>query len=155
MGSAGRIRVCSHEPHSSTKRGNRASGAKTGPSIVLRPGGALVLWLPNVESVEAALLRTYWIGYDAPRHLTTFGITTLRQALAIAGLNVAEIRHEAVGLEWAWALRLLAREHLPAAEPLLRRLHPLLIVAATPLAAIGTALGRSGRVRVIAVKTTE
>lgn len=122
---------------------------------VLRPGGALVLWLPNVESVEAALLRTYWIGYDAPRHLTTFGITTLRQALAIAGLNVAEIRHEAVGLEWAWALRLLAREHLPAAEPLLRRLHPLLIVAATPLAAIGTALGRSGRVRVIAVKTTE
>ncbi|MEI2618813.1 MAG: class I SAM-dependent methyltransferase [Thermomicrobiales bacterium] len=119
---------------------------------VLRPGGALILWLPSVESVEASLLRTYWIGYDAPRHLTTFGVTTLRRTLASAGLDMAEIRHEAVGLEWAWALRLFARDHLPAAEPLLRGIHPLLIVAATPLAALGATLGRSGRVRVIAVK---
>ncbi|HMM42341.1 MAG TPA: class I SAM-dependent methyltransferase [Thermomicrobiales bacterium] len=119
---------------------------------VLRPGGALILWLPNVESLEAALLGRYWIGYDAPRHLTTFGVSTLTRALSGAGLNVAEIRHEAVGLEWAWALRLLARDHLPAAEPILRRLHPLRFVAATPLATLGAALGRSGRVRVIAVK---
>ena len=105
-----------------------------------------------LQSLEAALLGRYWIGYDAPRHLTTFGVSTLTRALSGAGLNVAEIRHEAVGLEWAWALRLLARDHLPAAEPILRRLHPLLIVAATPLATLGAALGRSGRVRVIAVK---
>ncbi len=122
---------------------------------VLRPGGALILWLPNAESIEAALLRTWWIGYDAPRHLTTFGVTTLRRTLATASLNVAEIRHEAVGLEWVWALRLLARDRLPVAEPLLRRLHPLLIAAATPLATVGAALGRSGRVRVIAVKPVE
>jgi len=119
---------------------------------VLRPGGALILWLPNVESIEARLLRSYWIGYDAPRHLTTFGVSTLRNALARAGLTVADVRHEAVGLEWAWALRLFARDRLPAAEPLLRRLHPLLIIAATPLAAVGALVGRSGRVRVIAVK---
>lgn len=120
---------------------------------VLRPGGALILWLPNVESFEARLLRSYWIGYDAPRHLTTFGVSTLRNALARAGLTVAEVRHEAVGLEWAWALRLFARDHIPAAEPLLRRLHPLLIIAATPLAAVGALVRRSGRVRVIAEKS--
>ena len=43
----------------------------------------------------------------------------------------------------AWALRLLARERLPHAEPVLARLHPLLIVAATPLAALG-ALAAAG-----------
>jgi SAM-dependent methyltransferase len=119
---------------------------------VLRPGGALLLWLPNVESVEARVLGRYWIGYDPPRHLTTFGVSTLTRALDLAGFRVAQVRHETVGLEWAWAVRLAARERSPALERVLARLHPLLIVAATPLAAIGALTRRSGRVRVIAVK---
>jgi SAM-dependent methyltransferase len=117
---------------------------------VLRPGGALVLWLPNVESIEARLLGRYWIGYDAPRHLTTFGLTTLSRALAATGFQTRQVRHEAVGLEWAWALRLVLRERWPRAEHWLSRSHPLLIVAGTPLAAVGALSRRSGRVRVVA-----
>jgi SAM-dependent methyltransferase len=117
---------------------------------VLRAGGALVLWLPNVESIEARLLGGYWIGYDAPRHLTTFGMGTLEQTLKTTGFRVVDVRHEAVGLEWAWALRLWVRGRFPAAERALRRLHPLLIVLATPLALVGAASKRSGRVRVVA-----
>lgn len=117
---------------------------------ILVPGGALILWLPNVESIEARLLRTWWIGYDAPRHLTTFGITTLTRSLEASGLRVERVTHEAVGVEWAWALRLWLRDRWPATERVLRPLHPVTILVATPFAALGAITGRSGRVRVIA-----
>ncbi|HUG17041.1 MAG TPA: class I SAM-dependent methyltransferase, partial [Thermomicrobiales bacterium] len=55
---------------------------------VLAPGGAVILWLPNVESLEARLLKTWWIGYDAPRHLTVFDVSTLTRALEASGLRV-------------------------------------------------------------------
>lgn len=119
---------------------------------VLRPGGVLILWLPNADSIEARLLRSYWIGYDAPRHLTTFSVETLSLALRQAGFNVGDVTHEAVGLEWAWALRLWLSDRWPRSERVLKPLHPLLILAGTPLALIGKLLRRSGRIRVIAVK---
>lgn len=122
---------------------------------VLRDGGALVLWLPNADSIEARLLGRYWIGYDAPRHLTTFSTRTLRRALTSAGFGRAVVRHEAVGLEWAWALRLWLRGRWPVLERGLRPLHPLLIVLATPLALLGAVSGKSGRIRVVAVVDSE
>jgi len=118
---------------------------------ILGARGVLLLWLPNADSVEARLLGRYWIGYDAPRHLTTFTPTTLRHVLEASGFELWSIKHEAIGLEWAWALRLWLRERWPHCDVVLRRLHPLLIVLATPLAAVGALLGRSGRIRVIAV----
>jgi SAM-dependent methyltransferase len=117
---------------------------------VLVPSGAIVIWLPNAASIEARVLRGYWIGYDAPRHLTTFSVGTLSEALRLAGFRVRHVRHEALGLEWAWALRLWLRERWPASERLLAPAHAVLIVLATPLAAVGALTGRSGRIRVIA-----
>jgi 2-polyprenyl-3-methyl-5-hydroxy-6-metoxy-1,4-benzoquinol methylase len=117
---------------------------------VLAPGGSVIIWLPNVESFEARLLKSWWIGYDAPRHLTTFGVTTLTRALEASGLRVTRVTHEAIGVEWAWALRLWLRDRWPSTERVLRLLHPMTIVGATPLAALGALVRRSGRVRVIA-----
>lgn len=122
---------------------------------VLSPGGALILWLPNVESIEARVLGTRWMGYDPPRHLTTFGVSTLTRALETTGFSVVDVRHEAVGLEWAWGFRHWLRERRPGIERVFARLHPLLIVAATPLALIGALTGRSGRIRVVAVKRVD
>jgi SAM-dependent methyltransferase len=116
---------------------------------VLAPGGALILWLPNADSIEARILGRRWIGYDPPRHLTTFSVATLTSALESTGFRVTQVRHEAVGLEWAWGLRSWLRERNPRVERVIAPLHPLLIVAATPLAAIGALSNRSGRVRVI------
>jgi hypothetical protein len=62
------------------------------------------------------------------------------------------VRHEAVGLEWAWAFRHWLRDRAPKAERAIVPLHPLLIVAATPLAAIGALTKRSGRIRTIALR---
>lgn len=59
------------------------------PSQVLRDcanlltrNGRLFMWLPNLDSVDARLWRTYWHGYDMPRHLYDFDPPVLA---AIAG----------------------------------------------------------------------
>lgn len=119
---------------------------------VLIGGGAVVIWLPNVASDAARILGSYWMGYDAPRHLTTFSLRTLGQLLAKHGFRVVRVHHEQSGVEWAWGLRLWLRERLPASEPWLARLHALAIIAATPLGLYAARRKRSGRIRVIAVK---
>lgn len=119
---------------------------------MLSPNGSVILWLPNVDSIEARLFGRYWIGYDAPRHLTTFSVGTLGHLLAAAGFTMDEVQHEAIGLEWAWGLRLLLRERIAASERVLRRTHPLTIGLFTPLAMLSARLRRSGRVRIIATK---
>lgn len=119
---------------------------------VVRAGGALVIWVPNADSDAARVLGKYWMGYDAPRHLTTFSVATLKRLLEKHGFRVAKVEHERSGVEWAWGLRLWLRERLPAAEPVLRALHAPLILLFTPLAALSARRGKSGRVRVIAVR---
>ncbi|NJL13573.1 MAG: class I SAM-dependent methyltransferase [Microscillaceae bacterium] len=39
---------------------------------LLRPGGALLLALPNRAAEEAAVFGKYWAAYDVPRHLYHF-----------------------------------------------------------------------------------
>lgn len=119
---------------------------------ILIPGGGLLLWLPNSDSDAARILGKYWIGYDAPRHLTVFTVSTVRRALQQNGFRLLEVEHEAVGLEWAWALRLWARTKYPRAEVWLARLHPLLIVAATPVSYVSARRKRSGRIRIAAIR---
>ncbi|MEZ4571719.1 MAG: class I SAM-dependent methyltransferase [Thermomicrobiales bacterium] len=119
---------------------------------ILTGGGAVVAWLPNADSDAARMLGGYWMGYDAPRHLTTFSIRTLTRLFDKHGFRIVQIHHEQSGVEWAWGLRLWLRERLPAAEGILRRLHALMILLASPLGIYAARRKRSGRVRVIAVK---
>ncbi len=119
---------------------------------VLSGGGAVVIWLPNVASDAARLLGSYWMGYDAPRHLTTFSVETLARLLDKHGFRIVHVEHEQSGVEWAWGVRLWCRARLPALEPWLARLHALAILAWTPLGIVAARRKRSGRVRVIAVK---
>lgn len=52
---------------------------------LLRPGGAIVLSVPNRSSLQSRLMGTYWIGNDFPRHFSVFSPAHLREALGIAG----------------------------------------------------------------------
>jgi SAM-dependent methyltransferase len=119
---------------------------------VLRPGGSIVLWLPNAGSLPARLLGDYWMGWDAPRHLYAYTPDTLERMLVLHGFVVQEVYHERNGIEWSWGLRLLARDRLraPLADRILAALHPVVGIAATPLATLSALLGRAGRVRVVA-----
>ena len=121
---------------------------------VIKPGGAVVLWLPNANSWAARLLGDWWIGYDAPRHLYDFTPATLARMLRQCGFDVKSIRHEWIGLEWSWALRLWFRERRPESRlnGVLAALHPALTTAFTPMAALAAMAQRGGRIRVVATR---
>jgi 2-polyprenyl-3-methyl-5-hydroxy-6-metoxy-1,4-benzoquinol methylase len=48
----------------------------------LKPGGKLLIAVPNVESLDAQHYRQDWAAYDVPRHLYHFSASTMRRLLA-------------------------------------------------------------------------
>lgn len=55
---------------------------------VLRPGGALVLAVPNYRGLQRILFRRFWSGLDLPRHFYQFDRRTLRRYLEEVGFAV-------------------------------------------------------------------
>jgi len=124
---------------------------------VLRPGGALILWLPNAASWAARFWRENWIGYDVPRHLYAFTPATLGALLARHGFTVTEIRHEWLGLEWSWGLRLWARRRWGRGrlDRAFAAFHPALTALFTTVSAAAALTGHAGRILVVAHRTGE
>jgi SAM-dependent methyltransferase len=59
----------------------------------LRPGGTLMLAVPNIDSWQARLFRGAWFHLDPPRHFFHFGPRSLGAALETAGFRVKRMRH--------------------------------------------------------------
>lgn len=55
----------------------------------LKPGGKLLIAVPNAESLDAQHYRQHWASYDVPRHLYHFVPATMRRLLASHGLRLA------------------------------------------------------------------
>jgi 2-polyprenyl-3-methyl-5-hydroxy-6-metoxy-1,4-benzoquinol methylase len=94
-------------------------------SRLLRPGGVLVLSLPNPDSLEARLLADHWLGWDLPRHLNLFRPAQLRAHLAEHGMPVERIRSFTAGhavMVMSLERRLRAAGHGPAIPRLLNTL---------------------------------
>lgn len=92
---------------------------------LLRPGGLLVLSLPNPDSLEARLLGEHWLGWDLPRHLNLFRPTQLRVHLAHYGMPVERIRSFTAGhavMVMSLARKLRAAGYGPALPHLLSSL---------------------------------
>ena len=53
---------------------------------VLKPGGALFIATPSIDSPQARLMQKRWTGFKA-EHLTYFGSQTIQTALFIAGFR--------------------------------------------------------------------
>ncbi len=53
----------------------------------LKPGGSLVLQVPNVSSLQARLFGVRWYGLDAPRHVINLTPKGLQHLLSEAGLE--------------------------------------------------------------------
>lgn len=60
---------------------------------LLRPGGVLVVAVPNIESIQAKLAGKHWWGLDVPRHLLHYSPRVLRRALTMVGLRVRRMNH--------------------------------------------------------------
>lgn len=59
---------------------------------ILKPGGWLIIKVPDPCSWEARLFGPYWIGYDAPRHLFGFPRHVLSRELASLGFCLKEMQ---------------------------------------------------------------
>jgi SAM-dependent methyltransferase len=57
---------------------------------VLKPGGKLLIAVPNVESLDAQHYGPDWAAYDVPRHLYHFSPATMRELLGRHGLAVRQ-----------------------------------------------------------------
>lgn len=121
---------------------------------ILRPGGAVVIWVPNAASVPAKVLGRYWMGWDVPRHLYAFTPGSLHRLIGTTSLQPGEILHEKHGIEWSWGLRLWAAERFENEQlnRALAALHPAMSIGSTPLGIISSLLRSSGRIRMIAWK---
>lgn len=58
---------------------------------LLKPGGTLLVAVPNLDSWQAKLCGAHWFHLDAPRHLFHFNPASLSQALETVGLKVQTI----------------------------------------------------------------
>ena len=127
----------------------------------VRPGGRILVQVPNFESCQSRLFRKRWTGIDIPRHLVNFSPASLRLALEKAGFKPIQVRF--------WSLRddapAFVSSLLPALDPVARQLRPDnrfaflknffylgLVLAATPLACAEALAGKGATMFAIAEK---
>jgi 2-polyprenyl-3-methyl-5-hydroxy-6-metoxy-1,4-benzoquinol methylase len=60
---------------------------------VLKPGGVLVMTMPNVNSMAAQLGGKYWFHLDSPRHLWLYNETNIRQLLSASNFRIKTCRY--------------------------------------------------------------
>jgi SAM-dependent methyltransferase len=130
----------------------------------LRPGGALLIGVPNIASWQARMAGERWYHLDVPRHRTHFSVRGLEFLLGFSGFEVVAARH--VLLEhnpygmWQSALNRLTH-HPSYLYNLLKRNAPLdwhdlavtlLAVSLAPVAFVAEwAAGLAGRGGTVAV----
>ncbi|MCK2243139.1 MULTISPECIES: class I SAM-dependent methyltransferase [unclassified Crossiella] len=132
--------------HSTDQRRELATALK-----VLRPGGLLLIEVPDPESPWGRLLGKWWVGWMQPQHLHFAPRANLRAALTELGFTVLSDTTDraAVTQGWTGALMQLAHTLLPPPDfPWLPRpsrfrllLRNLGLTAAVPLIALSALLG--------------
>jgi len=70
---------------------------------VIKPGGLLVISVPNPACIEARIFGRYWAGLDPPRHLYIHSRFTIEKALALTGFEMERMmsftgRHHVLAL---------------------------------------------------------
>ncbi len=61
-------------------------------SAALKPGGWLVIAVPNHKSFDARFYREHWAGYDVPRHLWHFSKESITYLFASKGYELVKIK---------------------------------------------------------------
>jgi 2-polyprenyl-3-methyl-5-hydroxy-6-metoxy-1,4-benzoquinol methylase len=62
-------------------------------SRVLKPNGAAILQVPNIESWQFKIFGARWYGLDIPRHVIDYSRNSMLKLLADSGFVVNRIRH--------------------------------------------------------------
>jgi 2-polyprenyl-3-methyl-5-hydroxy-6-metoxy-1,4-benzoquinol methylase len=59
---------------------------------MLKPGGRLIIAVPNYTSKDAAIYGTDWAAWDVPRHLYHFSPDSIKQLMNRNGMEVKEMK---------------------------------------------------------------
>lgn len=60
---------------------------------ILKPGGRLVVQVPNAASWGFLLFGPHWLGVDVPRHLVDFRVEDIRALLDFCGFDLVREKH--------------------------------------------------------------
>jgi len=83
-------------------------------AALLRPGGSLLVVVPNLASWQFRFARAGWFHLDVPRHLTHFTPAALRHALNRVGLRIENIRFVSIDQDpFGWLVSILNRLGFP------------------------------------------
>ena len=66
-------------------------------SSILKPGGQIILGIPNVNSLYSKIFKQDWSGFDVPRHLYHFSSRTIKKILVECGYSDIKIYYNSVG----------------------------------------------------------
>jgi SAM-dependent methyltransferase len=118
---------------------------------LLRPGGRLILQVPNAASLQFILLGEHWNGLDVPRHLYAFRPDDLEVLLDCCGFEIVRTKHFSLRDNPAG----LATSIAPGLDPMARRVRGIeesgvgrmaknlaylgLVIASTPFALLEAA----------------
>jgi SAM-dependent methyltransferase len=120
----------------------------------LRPGGWLVLSMPNAASYEFRLFRDAWYATQLPVHLYHYTPRTLAQVLAHASWRLERVLCHRSLNNLPRSLGLLLQDHgrvSPWSRALLefpRRWHPAVVESLFPLAWLLGLFGQTGRMTI-------
>lgn len=131
---------------------------------LLRPGGRLVVQVPDAGSWQFRLLGAAWTGVDVPRHLTNFRARDVEALIASCGFEVVRRKHFSLRDNPAG----MASSIAPGLDPMARRVRRVaegggaklakdliylgLVGACLPFAALEAACGAGSTVMVEARK---
>jgi SAM-dependent methyltransferase len=77
---------------------------------ILKPGGLLVVTVPNIASIQAASAGREWFHLDVPRHYVHFSARGLYDALRQRGFRVLSVAHFSLEQNpYGWIQSLLNR----------------------------------------------
>jgi 2-polyprenyl-3-methyl-5-hydroxy-6-metoxy-1,4-benzoquinol methylase len=57
---------------------------------ILKPGGTLIIAVPNYTSLDAGIYRQYWAAYDVPRHLYHFSPQSMQSLVQQHGFSISQ-----------------------------------------------------------------
>lgn len=120
---------------------------------LLRPGGALVVEVPNAASLENSVFRSRSYLYDVPRHLYDFTPDTLRRLIEAAGLSSQRLEFPTRAGGWVGSLQSVLSGGAVYRD-VKRHLVPFLLLAqlSLPLDFLSARLGRGSIMTLFATK---
>jgi len=116
---------------------------------LLKPGGMVVITLPNVGSLEARIFGPWWWPWELPRHLYHFDRNTLSATLRRAKFRVTHVRTGVGQLFFMASLERYVRHRYRRPLPMRRAIEKLI---ARPFCLVAGHLGYGTEITVHATK---